>query len=71
MSHNTCFLKHGHHLKVRTKTLASVLPPQTKPGVVLTVQACQPSLKLKQRRDQIYMEIQLQPGLAGMGRGAD
>jgi hypothetical protein len=65
------FFKHGHQLKVRTKTPRSVLPPPTKPGVVFRAQACQPPLKLKQRRDQIYMEMQLQPGLAGMGREAD
>jgi hypothetical protein len=34
---------------------------------VFTVHARKPPLKLKQRRDQIYMEMQLQPGPAGWG----
>jgi hypothetical protein len=42
-----------------------VPPPTIKSGVVFTVHAWKPPLKLKQRRDQIYMEIQLQPGPAG------
>jgi hypothetical protein len=65
-----CNVTHGHNLKARTQTPGSVLPPTTKPGVVFSVQEWKPPLKVKQRRDQIYMEIQLQPGLAGMGPGA-
>jgi hypothetical protein len=48
------YFKHGHKLNVRTKTLGSVLPPPNKPGVVFTVQACQPPQTKTATRSNLY-----------------